>query len=146
CHRRRGADRIGLCKRMTKGTQIVDAMLTKLNGPGAPVTAERDRGLELPPGAAGSIVIRRFKELGERFGPQGPLLKRILIVAAECRASGSAAESADEALDPLLEWVTATLGGERLGGLAHEVVEAEIKFEQVQGDVRYAKATVYLTA
>ena len=131
---------------MTIGNQIVAAMITKLNSPAGPVVAERDRGLELPPGTAGSIVLRRFREVAERLGPQSAILKRTLIVAAECRASGNGTTSADENLDPLLTHVTARLGGERLGGLVFEAVEAETKFEQVQGDTRYAKATVYLAA
>lgn len=133
---------------MTVRQALLEAMLTALNdGAPAPV-CERDRGIESVPGAVGSMTIRPFEDHGVRVGPQSVLMDRTLIAAVECRAAAAAdgSATASEALEPLLERVTAKLGGSRLGGLSREVLDVRIKFEQAQGDTRFAKATVFVTA
>lgn len=133
---------------MTVRQSILEAMLSALNAGSPTPVCERDRGLDSVPGSAGAMTIRPFEDLGERIGPQSVVMSRTLIAAVECRALAAAdgSPTATEALEPLLERVTAKLGGSRLGGLVREVLDVRIRFEQVQGDVRVAKATAYVTA
>lgn len=109
---------------------------------------ELDRGIESVPGETGSITARAMEDLGERIGPASAVYKRTLILGFDCRARAPADGSASawERLEPLLERLTSKLGGQKLGGLVLEALEPRIKFEQVQGDVRVARATVYVAA
>ena len=131
---------------MTVRQAILEAMLTALNDGGPAPVAERDRGIESVPGSTGAMTISPFEDVGVRIGPQSVLMDRTLIAAVECRAIASATDTATENLEPLLERVTAKLGGSRLGGLVRETLDVRIKFEKAQGDVRVAKATAFVTA
>lgn len=107
-----------------------------------------DRGIESVPGDYGAITARAMEDVGERIGPASAVYKRTLIIGFDCRARAAADDSASawERLEPLLERITAKLGGSKLGGLVLEALEPRIKFEQMQGDVRVARATVFVVA
>lgn len=125
---------------------ILDAAFAALSAGSPPVAPERWRGFELPPTTALSMILRPGHEVISGISPRTPIANRTLVLHVECRAAVAAGASLDDALDPLLEWVTAKLGGTTLGGLVRDALEAEIRWEAVQGETRYAKATVFLTA
>lgn len=115
--------------------------------PGGVPQAERSRGDDIPPTTVTAIGVRPFKETVRRpGGPSSPIVKRELVVAVECWAAAVGAQTVDQALDPLLEWVTAALAGSNLNGLVHAALEAEIQWDAERKDSQYGKATVFLVA
>jgi hypothetical protein len=131
---------------VTVRAQILEQMLSDVNSGSPSPLCIKDRGLEVAPGPDGAMTMRPGDDVGERVGPQSAVMSRTLLVLFECRAQADDTATATERLEPMLERIVARLGGSRLGGLVRETLDVRIKFEQVQGDVRYAKATVFVTA
>ena len=135
---------------MTVREEIFQALIAAANaGVSAPdPLVEEDRGIESLVGDHGAITASKAEDLGERISPGGAVYKRTLIVTFSVRTKAAAdnTETAGARLEPLLERLTAKLGGSRLGGLVLEALEPRIKFEVVQGDVRVARATVFVAA
>jgi hypothetical protein len=136
--------------------QIILAALGYLTAAGGPAPAptmpadltvhrERTRAIELDSLPA---VLLYFEDdapvpIGSRYA--APLTERILTIAAECRAQGSAAVSPDQALDPLLEWVIYQFfANEKFGGLANGIEEQKTSWTSKEGDVPLASATIRL--
>lgn len=70
-----------------------------------------------------------------KTGRWGPLITRTLYLRFVIYASG---DPADSALDPIVEWVSRTLGGSQLGGLAQDAVEHELTWQYDEGNYAVA--------
>lgn len=125
--------------------QILADVNTALNTgrpPGVPA-ADRSRADDIPETVATAISVRPFRERVERVGSaKGPLAQRQLVIAVDCWASAAGDQPVDQALDPLLEWVTKALGGQTLAGKAHSVEEAEIRWDMARRDGAYVRVPV----
>lgn len=129
--------------------QILEAQLSALNTgtPAGVPQADRELIDDLPQATLLAISIGEAKEVIERKGgPRGPSVIRNLVTAVDCWARGTTAVPAGKALDPLLEWVTKALGGNRLGGLIDTEEELEIQWDRERKESRLAHATVFVVA
>jgi hypothetical protein len=89
-----------------------------------------------------SISPYPFREVSERVGQnRSPLTQHHVTVRCECRAVCGANETADQALDGLLVWVTQSLfADESLGGLASSIAETACEWDATEADETYAVA------
>lgn len=134
---------------MSLRTTVIDAMAALLNAPTIPAgipTATTEDSLPASGGeGTKSINLRRWREQVERLGkPAGTMVRRRLLVRVDVRASSSATASAAANAEPMLDHVTARLGGARLtvGNTKPEVLEAEIRWDLVQADAGYVLVPV----
>lgn len=89
-----------------------------------------------------SITCFPFREvINDRSatGRWGPIITRDLYLRFVVYAQG---EPADQALDPILAWLTQALGGQQFGGLANDTVEHEINWQYDEGTFQVAAASV----
>lgn len=138
---------------MTLRLQIANALLAALNAGSPPATTEKSRGFEVPPGDTYSMTLRFSHEVIDApVDPKGgshrrsPVRLRAMVYLLEARARATSGATAEENCETLLGWATSKVGGSRLGGLVWSVEEKQIRWEQVQGDTKYCKATLALAA
>ncbi len=109
--------------------QILSAIVTALDGAGKPtgLTVSRFGLAAVETAALPYMAVRCAAEKSSAIdGRDGSAMERHLLVDIECRASG---ESPDEAVEPLIGWVTTALQGDRsLGGLATDLEEEGIEW------------------
>lgn len=67
-------------------------------------------------------------------GRWGPIVKRQLFLRFVAYATG---DPADQALDPIVEWLS-TIGGSQVNGLANDVVEHELTWQYDEGNYEVA--------
>lgn len=134
---------------MTIGAQILAAALVKWNTarPSNVPELKPDFGLEVAPPAIGAATLSWATEAVDRKNSTAPVVRRVRALKLEIRAVGDAATPPYLAMDPVLEWATQVFGGARFAvpGM-HHVEEAQWKYEMVQGDKRYGKATALFAA
>lgn len=128
--------------------QILDAIVTALNGAGKPADLTVDRfpvsnvdEADLPHGCVrpGRESVSRPSDKLRAY----PLRERRLEVRIEFRVKATGDESPDEALDPLLAWATKALAADpTFGKLAIESEELEIAWEGDEADARFGLATI----
>lgn len=125
---------------------IVTAIVTALNT-GAPTGMPvAEKSVVLPEAGPESIGVRRFREVVSPRGRPGiPLVQRAFQVRIDVRSSGTSSVAPDDRADEILEWITAALGGSRLGGLAQETLETEIRWDLGHLDVAYCLVPVLVT-
>lgn len=128
--------------------QIITAAVAALNTgtPGGVPATERERvaAVEEQDGA-GAIALYPVRDVPEEVGGGGgPLMRCRLTLAVEVWAKGTALLRPSQAVDPMLVWIVKTLAGNRLGGLAHDIVEGETIFAYEAGDNPWCRATVEL--
>jgi hypothetical protein len=127
---------------------ILDAFVALLNGTGKPSGLVVSR-MQIAPKEESdifSIVVRPERESIQRTeGRQRsyPIRERTLTVKLECRAKCAANQSADEALDPLLVWITKSLAVDQtFARYAVESDEEEITWEGANADSTFGLALV----
>jgi hypothetical protein len=108
------------------GDQILDAIVELLDDPAKPagLTADRFRVQKIVPPAAAVYGIS--EEVSQTQRGQG-LVHRRKVVRVDCRAEG---EVPDQAVDPILTWVTKQLiANQQLGGLALGIIELRTEWK-----------------
>ncbi|HLE61034.1 MAG TPA: hypothetical protein VI700_05815 [Thermoanaerobaculaceae bacterium] len=120
--------------------QIVVAAIAALNS-GRPATVpaiERFRGLDVEPSQLPSGTLVEGKEHIQRSKNKfSPLVDRAFRFALKWRAArpaGDASAGPGTAIDPMLNWATATLPRNTFGGLALDVEEVSILWTPQQGE------------
>jgi hypothetical protein len=129
--------------------QIIVAALTALNTglpEGVPDT-ERERGFALNTNALPSMILIPVRdEASDATNRWGPLQKRRLTLAVDCRAAGSESVYPSVAVDPLAAWVEKALGGQVFLDegvpLAHRVTVPDTKWAFDSADYSYCLARV----
>lgn len=123
--------------------QIIAAAVAAVNNgapAGVPVCVrtlmQPSEQLQLP-----TITVFPFREVinGKPTGRWGPIVTRDLYLRFVAYAEG---DPADQALDPIVGWLTHALGGQQFGGLANDTVEHEINWQYDEGTFQVAAAAV----
>lgn len=128
--------------------QILDAIVTALNGAGKPadLTVERFPVSNVEEASLPHVCVRPGRENVSRPSDKlraFPVRERRMEVRIECRAQATGSQAPDEALDPLVAWVTkATSADPTFGKLAIESEELEIAWEGDEADARFGLATI----
>lgn len=119
--------------------QIIEAAVTAVNT-GAPTGVPACARTVMQPSEQAQLpTITVFPVREEidntKTGRWGPLIVRTLYLRFVVYASG---DPADSALDPIVEWVSKTIGGSNLGGLAQDAVEHELIWQYDEGNFAVA--------
>ena len=140
----------------SRRSQIVDAIVTALDGAGKPVglTVYRTRADALKAANLPAVVVSRVQEEAHRGdGPRGYKARRSLSIRVDCYVSTTTdGETSEDALDPLTSWaVQAVMADPTLGGLANNTNEVATQWSVSDTDAVYAHALVgfavdYITA
>lgn len=73
-------------------------------------------------------------------GRSGSLQDRELQIAVQCVAGSAYRDQVDDIIEPALAWATEVLGNTNLNGMATEIVELGIVWEQAKMDKFYLAA------
>lgn len=129
--------------------RIVDDVVSKINTgtpPAGVPTAKRSYTFQL---SGDSIVVFPVKDEADRIGGRvtgGPVQRRTLTLAVECRAQGTASLRPDQVVDVLAQWVEQKLGGQSKGvndgALYHVMLVGPTVFALEQADHSYCLARV----
>jgi len=128
--------------------QIIGAFVTLLSATGKPsgLVVSRMQVTNKEEEDVFSIVVRPEREgIIRAEGKQRnyPIRSRSLSVRLECRAKCTTGQSPDEALDPLLAWITKALANEQTyAKLAVDSDESEITWEGENADSTFGLAIV----
>lgn len=129
--------------------QILDAIVSRLNGAGKPaaLTVARFPVSNIEEASLPHVAVVPGRESVDRPSDKMrayPVRERRLTVRVECRAKASGiSQGPDEALDPLVAWTTkALLADATLGSLALECEESEISWQGDESDHRFGLAIV----
>lgn len=133
----------------TMRSQIVSAVRLALAGPGKP-TGLVVVGRSAPPGEDDDlprIAVTRSREEITKHHDRYPVVERMLYLRIDCwESADDATQEAEDALEPILAWVTSTmLTDPSWGKLAIDTREASIEWESSEAEHSYAKATAEYT-
>lgn len=127
---------------MTKRNEILEAIVSALNTsrPEGIPEATRTRSVDIDPAALPAMTVICRREIPAPLHGRGnTVLRRRLEVEVECigKSDGpvpndDTTTTADEAVEPLLNWVTAKLVDNRLGGKSFNLEELETVFQYVE--------------
>ena len=129
-------------------SQILDAILAALNGTGTPAPAERFRTTNVEMADLPRILVHPATEDIQKVSPnpRSPLMERRVVFKLDLLATFTGTTSPDQAIDPLLVWVTSQIFKDPgFGARAIETQETRLEWDAETVDSGLAKCTVEIS-